>query len=176
MRGSRNAHRPEALAKTRSNSDVHGLRRIWQMSAVPRQGDLRSIGVRRRCQQVSRRRCFDISSSLGCVYTVVVGASRLRPSSLHHGDSTAVGVGDVVETKKLPRTPTNQRASDLIDHGLDLDVASRDRRGNEKEESVADFLGLEVGSGPRNEFGQRDGSGLAHVYEDSLSGGGSSSR
>jgi len=44
MRGSRNAHRCEALAKTRSNSDVHGLRRIWRVSAVPRQGNFGTVG------------------------------------------------------------------------------------------------------------------------------------
>ena len=87
---------------------------------------------------------------------MVVGAWRQRPASLHHGDPTAVGVGDVVETQKLPRTPANQRASDLIDHGLDLDVARRERRGNKKE-LVTNFLGLEVSGGPRNEFGQQDG-------------------
>jgi hypothetical protein len=91
---------------------------------------------------------------------------------MHHGDPTAAGVGDVVETKKLPRTPTNQRASDLIDHGLGLDVERRERRGNKKEESVADFLGLEVSGGPRNEFGQRDGSWLTGVHENALWGGG----
>jgi hypothetical protein len=67
-----------------------------------------------------------------------------------------VGIGDVVEAKKLSRTPTNQRASDLVEHGLDLDVARRESRGN-VEESVADVLGLEMSGGPRNECGQRDG-------------------
>ncbi len=96
---------------------------------------------------------------------MVVASRRLRPASLHHVDPTAVGVGDVVETKKLPRTPTNQRASDLIDHGLDLDVACRERRSNKKEESVAAFLGLEVSGGPRKEFDQWGGPWLMVVHE-----------
>jgi hypothetical protein len=61
-----------------------------------------------------------------------------------------VGIGDVVEAKKLPRTPTNHRASDLVSHGLDLDVAGRESRGS-VEEAVADFLGLEVSGTPRSE-------------------------
>jgi hypothetical protein len=77
-------------------------------------------------------------------------------------------VGNIVETKKLPRTPTNQRASDLIGHGLDLDVARRERRGNRKEESVADFLGLEVSGGPRNEFVHRGGLWLTVVHENAF--------
>ena len=121
-------------------------------------------GIPDRAHHPSPRSRSGGSASLGCVYTVVVGAWRRRPASLHHDDPTAVGVGDVVESKKLPRTPTNQRASDLIDHGLDLDVTRRERRGNKKEEAVAGFLGLEVSGGPRNEFGQRDGSELAHVH------------
>ncbi len=80
----------------------------------------------------------------------------LRPASLNHGDPTAVGKGHVVETEELPRAPTNQRTSDLIDHGLDLDVARRERRGNKKE-LVTNFLGLEVSGGSRNEFVQQDG-------------------
>ncbi len=87
----------------------------------------------------------------------VVAAWRLRPASLHYGDPTAAGVGGVVETKELPRTPTNQRASDLIDHGLGLDVAHWEHRGNKKKESIAAFLGLEVSGSPRKEFGQRAG-------------------
>ena len=74
-----------------------------------------------------------------------------------------MSIDDVVEAKKVPRAPTNQRASDLVDHGLDLDVLRRERRGNKKEESVADFLGLEVNSGPRNKFGLWVGSELPHV-------------
>ena len=96
------------------------------------------------------------------------------PASLHYGDPTAVGVGDVVETKKFPRTPTQPRASDLIDHGPDLDVARRERRGNKKKESVAAFLGWEVSGGPRNEFVQREGAWLAEVHENTLWGGDSS--
>ena len=95
---------------------------------------------------------------------------RLRPASLHHGDPTAVGVGDVVETKKLPWTPTNKRASDLIDHGLDLDVACREHRSNKKEESVAAFLGLEVSGGPRNEFDQWGGRWLTVDHENAFCG------
>ena len=106
---------------------------------------------------------------------VVVAVWRLRPASLHHVDPTAVGVGDVVETKKLPRTPTNQRASDLTDHGLDLDVSRREPRGNKKEELVAAFLGLEVSGGPRNEFVQLDGPCLTGVHENALWGGDCSS-
>ncbi len=63
-------------------------------------------------------------------------------------------MGDVVEAKKLPRTPTNRRDSAIAVHGLDLDIAHRESRGN-AEESVAGFLGLEASGGPRNEFGQR---------------------
>ena len=97
------------------------------------------------------------------------------PASLHHGDPTAVGVGDVVETKKPPWTPTNQRASGFIDHGLDLDVVCRERRGNKKEESVAALLALEMSGGPRNEFGQRDGPWFTGVRENNLWSGDSSS-
>jgi len=97
----------------------------------------------------------------------------LRPASSRHAEDnpTAVGIGDVVEAKKLPRTPTNQRASVLVGHGLDLDVARLESRGN-AEESVAGFLGLEVSGGPRNEFGQWDVLwGFADVHGDALSGG-----
>ena len=69
-------------------------------------------------------------------------------------DPAAVGIGDVVEAKELSRTPTNQCAPDFVEHGLDLDVACREIRGN-VEEMIADFLGLEVSGGPRNECGQR---------------------
>jgi hypothetical protein len=69
-------------------------------------------------------------------------------------DPTAVSIGDVVEAKKLSRTPTNQRASDLVEHGFNLDVERRESRGR-VEESVADFLGLEVSGSPRNECGQQ---------------------
>ncbi len=100
---------------------------------------------------------------------MVVAACRLRPASLHHSDLTAGGVGGVVETKKFPRTPTNQRASDVIDHGLGLDVARRESRGN-VEESVAAFLGLEVSGGPRKEFGQWDGLWLTEVHKKSFWG------
>ncbi len=78
-------------------------------------------------------------------------------------DPTAVGIGDVVEAKKLSRTPTNQRASDFVEHGLDLDVSRRESRGN-VEESIADFLGLEVSGGPRNECGQRHGCWLTNGH------------
>ncbi len=101
---------------------------------------------------------------------VVVAACRLRPASLHHSDPTAGGVGGVVETKKLPRTPTNQRASDVIDHGLGLDVAHWQRRGNKKKESVAAFLGLEVSGSPRKEFVQWDGLWPTVVHKKSFWG------
>ena len=81
-----------------------------------------------------------------------------------------MGKSHVVETKELPRAPTNQCASDLMAHGLDLDIARRERCGSEKEESVADFLGWEVSGGPRKEFGQRDGPGLTHMYGASRAG------
>jgi hypothetical protein len=80
-------------------------------------------------------------------------------------DPTAVGIGYVVEDKELPRTPTNQRASDVVEHGFGLDVARRESRGN-VEESVADFLGLEVSGGPRNEFGRRDDRWLTEVQRE----------
>jgi len=132
------------------------------MSAVPRQGDLGSVGVRRRPQQVSRRNCLSISSSVGCVG--VVGAWRLRLASVHHGDSTAVEVGDVVEKKKLPRAPTNERASDIVGIRLDLDVAGRESRG-EEQESVAGFPSVEVDDRPGNEFVAReDGLWFAVVH------------
>ncbi len=101
---------------------------------------------------------------------VVVAACRLRPASLHHNDPTAEGVGGVVEAKKLPRTPTNQRASDVIDHGLGLDVAHWQRRGNKKKESVAAFLGLEVSGSPRKEFVQWDGLWPTEVHKKSFWG------
>jgi len=63
-------------------------------------------------------------------------------------------MGDVVEAQKLPRTPANHRASALVRHGLDLDVARRERPGN-VEEAVANLLGLKVNGGPRTEFTQR---------------------
>jgi hypothetical protein len=77
-------------------------------------------------------------------------------------------MGNIVETKKLPRTPTNQRTSALIDHGLDLDVVRRERRGNKEEEPVAVFLGLEVSGGPRNEFVRRGGPWLTGLHENAL--------
>ncbi len=80
-------------------------------------------------------------------------------------DPTAVGIDDVVEAKELPRTPTNQRASSLVEHGFDLDVVRRESRGN-VEKSVADFLGLEVSGGPRNEFGRRDEPCLTEVQRE----------
>jgi len=87
----------------------------------------------------------------------------LHAASLRHGDPAAVGDSDVVESEKLPRTPTNQRASDLIGHRLDLDVAFRERRGNKNKEAVAGFLGLEVSGGPRKELVRREGLWLAGV-------------
>ncbi len=98
------------------------------------------------------------------------GLSRVA-AACGDDDPAAVGIGDVVEAKKVPRTPTNQRASDLIDHGLDLDVTRRERRGNKKKESVADFLGLEVSGGPRSEFGHREGPSLTEGHENVLWGG-----
>ena len=80
MRGGWNAGRSEALAKTRSDADVHGLQRIWQVSVVSRQGNLGSLGVRRRPQQVSRRNRLNIST-IRCLYTMIVGAWSLRPAS-----------------------------------------------------------------------------------------------
>jgi hypothetical protein len=96
---------------------------------------------------------------------VVVGAWRRLPASLHYGDPTAACVGHVVKTKELPRTPPDQRASDLAEHGFGLDVVRRERRGNKKEESVADFLGLEVNGGPRSEFVHRRGLRFAVFHE-----------
>jgi hypothetical protein len=64
-----------------------------------------------------------------------------------------VGVGDVIEAKKHTWTPTNQRASDVVEHGFDLNVARRESRGI-AEKSIADFLGLEVSGSPRNKFGR----------------------
>ena len=84
-------------------------------------------------------------------------------------DPTAVGIGDVVEAKEFPRPPTNQRASNLVEHGFDLDLARRESRGD-AEEAVADSFGLEVSGGPRNEFGQRDGPWLTEVHENVLWG------
>ena len=87
---------------------------------------------------------------------------------------TAVGMGDVVEAKKLPRTPTNQRASDLVEHGFDLDVARRESP-RDVQESIADSFGLEMRGGPRNEFGQRgDGLWPTGAHENTLWGGDSS--
>ena len=84
-------------------------------------------------------------------------------------------MGDVVEAKKLPRTPTNRRDSAIAAHGLDLDIAHRESRGN-AEESVAGFLGLEASGGPRNEFGWRDVRWkLTDVHGDAVSGCDSSS-
>ena len=79
-------------------------------------------------------------------------------------DPAPVGVGDVVEAEKLPRTPANQRASDLVEHGLDLDVVRRKSRGN-AEELIAGFSGLEVSGGPRNEIGRWDWFWLTCVHE-----------
>jgi len=89
---------------------------------------------------------------------------------MHHGDSTAVSIGDVVEAQKLPRTPTNQRASVLVGHGLDLDVARRKSCGN-VEESVAELLVLEVSGSPRSEFARGDRPWLTEAHQDALSDG-----
>ncbi len=84
-------------------------------------------------------------------------------------------MGDVVEAKEVPRTPTNQRASDLVEHGFDLDVARRESR-RDVQDSIADSFGLEMSGGPGNEFGQRDVLwGLTDVHGEALSGGDSSS-
>jgi hypothetical protein len=153
MRGCRHADGPKALAETRSNADLHGVWRIWYMSAVPRQGDPTSVDVRRRPQQVSRRNCLSIST-IRCLYTMIVGAWPLGPASLHHGDPTAVGIGDVVEVKKVPWTPTNQCAPTLVGLGPDFDIARRESCGN-AEKFVAGSLGLETGGSPRDERVQR---------------------
>ncbi len=83
---------------------------------------------------------------------------------------TAVGMGDVVEAKKLPRAPTNRRASAFVVHGLDLDIARGESRGNKKKESVAAFLGLEVSGSPRKEFVQWDGLWPTVVHKKSFWG------
>jgi hypothetical protein len=101
---------------------------------------------------------------------VVVCAWRLRPASLYHNDPAAVGIDDIVESKEIPRAPTNQRASDLVEHGFDLDVARRESRGSVKE-SIADFLGLEVSGGPRNEIVTHDGLWSVVMHEIALWGG-----
>ena len=82
------------------------------------------------------------------------GSRNQEAAAYGDDDPTAVGIGDVVEAKKLSRTPTNQRASDLVEHRLNLDVARWESRGI-AEESVADFLGLEVSGGPRHKCGQQ---------------------
>jgi len=71
---------------------------------------------------------------------------------LRHGDDDppAVGIGDVVEAKKVTWTPTNPRTSAIVGHRLDLDLARLVSR-DDAEESVAGVLGVEVGGGPRNE-------------------------
>lgn len=66
-----------------------------------------------------------------------------------------MGIGDVVEAKKLTRPPTNPRASAIVGTGLDLHFGRLPRRDN-AEELVAGFLGLEVSAGPRNEFRRRE--------------------
>lgn len=66
-----------------------------------------------------------------------------------------MSIGDVVEAKKVPWTPTDPRASGLTGHGLDLDLARWESRNN-AEESVAGFLGLEASGSPRDEFDRPD--------------------
>ena len=80
-----------------------------------------------------------------------------------NGDPTAVGVGDVVEKKKVSRAPTNERSSDIVGHRLDLDVAGRESRG-EEQESVTGFLSVEVGDGPGNESVARVGLWFAVIH------------
>ena len=87
---------------------------------------------------------------MGPPHPGATGSSNQVATAYVDDDPTAVGIGDVVEAKKLSRTPTNQRASDLAEHGLNLDVALWESRDS-VEESVADFLGLEVSGSPRNE-------------------------
>jgi hypothetical protein len=89
-----------------------------------------------------------VDGNFGSDWLKKLGGHGLRVDD----DPAAVGVGDVVEAKKLSRTPTNQRASDLVEHGLDLNLARRESRGI-AEESIAGFLGLEASGSPRNECG-----------------------
>jgi hypothetical protein len=79
-------------------------------------------------------------------------------------------MGDVVEAKEVPRTPTNRRGSDLVEHGFDFDVVGRESCGN-TEESIAGFSGLEVSGRPRTEFDQREWYWLSGVHENALCGG-----
>ena len=106
-----------------------------------------------------------------------LGASGLVTAvSAACGDDnpTAVGIGDVVEAKKLPRTPTNRRASALVVHGRDRDIARGESR-RDVQESIADSFGLEMRGGPRNEFGQRgDGLWPTGAHENTIWGGDSS--
>jgi hypothetical protein len=78
-------------------------------------------------------------------------------------DPTAVGIGDVVETKKVSRTPTNPRTSAHVKHGLDLDLGRLPGRDN-GEELIARFLGLEASGGPGNEVRNRRGVRHASGY------------
>ena len=90
-------------------------------------------------------------------------------------DPTAVGVGEVVEAKETPGTPTKRRASALAVHGLDLDSARGESR-SAAEESVASFFGSEAGGSPRREIGQRNKLwGLTDLHGEALSGDGSRS-
>ena len=61
-----------------------------------------------------------------------------------------MGICDVVEAKKAPRAPTDPRASAIVGHRRDFDLA-RLLELDDAEESVAGVFGLEVGGGPRNE-------------------------
>jgi hypothetical protein len=44
-------------------------------------------------------------------------------------DPAAVGIGDVVESEELSRSPTNQSASNQAEHGFDLHIAGGKSRG-----------------------------------------------
>ena len=76
------------------------------------------------------------------------------PVTLRHGndDPPAVGIGDVVEAKKVTRAPTNPRASAIVGQRLDLDLVRLLGR-DDAEESVAGYFGVEVSGSPRNEVG-----------------------
>jgi len=66
-------------------------------------------------------------------------------------DPTAVGIRDIVQTKKVPRTPTNQGASAFLRHGRDLHLGRLLSREN-ADESVAGFYSVETSGRPRTEL------------------------
>ena len=64
---------------------------------------------------------------------------RPRTSFLDDDDPATLGVREVIETEKLPRVPTDERASGLVGHRLCLALICIKSRDSDKE-SISGLL------------------------------------